>query len=125
LAGSAKPLDKVHTLVTALMLSYEEHYPLLFVYMRENLSHVETGRTEWSSYMRSLNRRYEKAIIAIVQAGIEDKSIRATSSARVLAFGILGMVGWTNRWFVPDRSPESAEEIGKAYADLIVRGLKR
>jgi TetR/AcrR family transcriptional regulator, cholesterol catabolism regulator len=124
LASTAKPLEKVHTLVTALMKSYEEHYPLLFVYMRENLSHVETGRTAWSTHMRSLNRRYEQAIMAIVQAGIDDGSIRPTSSARVLAFGIIGMVGWTNRWFVPDRSPESAEEIGTAYADLVVRGLR-
>lgn len=124
LASDADPLEKVHTLVRALMLSYEEHYPLLFVYMRENLSHVETGRSEWSTHMRSLNRRYEQAIIAIVQAGIDDKTVRATSSARVLAFGIIGMVGWTNRWFVPDRSKETADEIGTAYADLVVRGLR-
>ena len=73
--------------------------------------------------MRNVNRRYDNAITSIVQEGIDDGTIRPLASARVLAFGIIGMVGWTNRWFVPDRSPESAETIGTAYAEMIVKGL--
>jgi TetR/AcrR family transcriptional regulator, cholesterol catabolism regulator len=122
-ASTAAPLEKLHTLIVALMQSYAEHYPLLFVYMRENLSHADPDRSGWSEHMRTVNRRYERAIISIVQAGIDDGSIRVTSSAKVIAFGILGMVGWTNRWYVPGRTPESADEIGNAYADIIVRGL--
>jgi TetR/AcrR family transcriptional regulator, cholesterol catabolism regulator len=34
------------------------------------------------------------------------------------------MIGWTNRWFVPDRSPDSAESIGAAYAEMAVAGLR-
>lgn len=123
-ASDAAPLDKLHTLIRALMQSYADHYPLLYVYMRENLSHTDPDRSVWSTHMRGINRRYEKAIISIVQEGIDDGSIRVGSSARVIAFGILGMIGWTNRWFVPGRTPESADEIGTAYADLIVRGLR-
>lgn len=117
------PLDRLRTVMTELMSSYAANYPLLYVYIRENLSTVDPDRTEWSKYMRNLSHRYEDAVIAIVQEGIDDGSIRPLASARVLAFGALGMVGWTNRWFVPDRSSESAETIGTAFAEMVVRGL--
>jgi TetR/AcrR family transcriptional regulator, cholesterol catabolism regulator len=122
-SSDAAPLDKLRTLVVDLMNSYAANYPLLYVYIRENLTHVDEERTDWSKYMRSLNRRYEEAVIAIVQEGIDNGTIRPLASARVLAFGVIGMIGWTNRWFVPDRSPESCDTIGKAYAEVIVAGL--
>jgi TetR/AcrR family transcriptional regulator, cholesterol catabolism regulator len=117
------PLEKLRTVVTELMTSYAATYPLLYVYLRENLSHVDPERTEWSKYMRNLSHRFEDAVIAIVQEGIDDGTIRPLASARVLAFGVIGMVGWTNRWFVPDRSPESAEVIGNAFAEMALKGL--
>lgn len=116
-------LEKLGILIAELMSSYGTNYPLLYVYIRENLTHVESDRTEWSQYMRSLNRRYEEVFIAIVQDGIDDGTIRPLASARVIAFGIIGMIGWTNRWFVPERSSESAETIGAAFAQMALHGL--
>jgi TetR/AcrR family transcriptional regulator, cholesterol catabolism regulator len=117
------PLEKLRVVVTELMASYAANYPLLYVYLRENLSHVEPDRTEWSKYMRNLSHRFEDAVIAIVQEGIDSGSIRPLASARVLAFGVIGMVGWTNRWFVPERSSESADVIGTAFAEMVLKGL--
>jgi TetR/AcrR family transcriptional regulator, cholesterol catabolism regulator len=122
-AGEGTSVEKLKLLIIELMNSYATNYPLLYVYIRENLSHVSEDRSDWSKHMRSLNRRYEDAIVAIVQDGIDNGSIRPLASARVLAFGIIGMVGSTNRWFVPDKSPESAATIGAAFAELAVRGL--
>lgn len=121
--SDAPALEKLRTVITELMLSYAANYPLLYVYIRENLSHVDPRRSEWSRHMRSLNHRFEDAVIAIIQEGIDNGTIRPLASARVLAFGVLGMVGWTNRWFVPERSPDSAADIGNAYAEMILRGL--
>jgi TetR/AcrR family transcriptional regulator, cholesterol catabolism regulator len=121
--GDGAPVDKLKLLIVELMNSYASNYPLLYVYMRENLSHVSEDRSDWSKHMRNLNRRYEDAIVAIVQDGIDNGSIRPLASARVLAFGIIGMVGSTNRWFVPERSPENAATIGAAFAELALRGL--
>jgi TetR/AcrR family transcriptional regulator, cholesterol catabolism regulator len=123
LASDAPPLEKLRVLITELMASYAANYPLLYVYIRENLSHVDAERSEWSKYMRGLNRRYEEAVVAILQEGIDNGTIRPLASARVLAFGVIGMVGWTNRWFIPDRSSESAEAIGAAYAEMALAGL--
>ncbi len=122
-AAQGEPLDRLRLVIMELMHSYASNYPLLYVYLRENLSSVDPDRTEWSRYMRDLSHRFEDAVIAIVQEGIDNGSIRPLASARVLAFGVLGMLGWTNRWFVPDRSPESAETIGAAFAEMVVRGL--
>ncbi len=122
-ASDIAPLAKLRQLITGLMNSYGEHYPLLYVYVRENLADVGDERTVWSEYMRSVNRRYDVAVTAVVQEGLDDGTIRPLASARVLAFGIIGMVGWTNRWFAPDRSTEDAETIGTAYAEMVVQGL--
>jgi hypothetical protein len=73
--------------------------------------------------MKRVNHDYDSAVIAIIEEGYSDGSFQYIGPARVIAFGILGMVGWTNRWFNPDTSHISAQEIGRVYADLIINGL--
>lgn len=82
LASGQPALEKLRTLFVELMKSYSEHYPLLYVYIRENLSHVESDRTEWSQHLRMISRNYEEAIIAIVQEGLDDGTIRPLASAQ-------------------------------------------
>lgn len=123
-ASDISPRRKLRDLITALMTSYGDNYPLFYIYIRENLSHVSDKRTEWSSYMRKLNAETVDAVISIIEKGYADKSLRRVGSARVVAYGILGIVGWTHRWFRPDQSDVSAEEIGKTYAELLLAGLE-
>jgi AcrR family transcriptional regulator len=123
-ASSISPRRKLRELITALMTSYGEHYPLFYIYIRENLSHVSDKRTEWSSYMRRLNNETVDVVIAIIEQGYADKSFRNVGSSRVVAYGVLGILGWTHRWFRPGKSDINAEEIGKTYAELILAGLE-
>ena len=118
------PRRKLGDLIVALMVSYEEHYPLMYIYIRENLSNVTDKRSEWSRYMRDLNKQTSDAVIAIIEQGYADGSFRNIGSAKVVAYGVLGLVGWTNRWFRPAESDVSAEEIGKMYADMVLAGLE-
>ncbi len=118
------PRRKLRDLITALMTSYGDNYPLFYIYIRENLTHVSDKRTEWSSYMRKLNSETVDLVISIIENGYADKSFRNVGSSRVVAYGILGIVGWTHRWFRPDQSDVSAEEIGKTYAELLLAGLE-
>jgi TetR/AcrR family transcriptional regulator, cholesterol catabolism regulator len=118
------PRRKLRDLITTLMSSYGEHYPLFYLYIRENLSHVSDSRSEWSAYMRKLNAETVEAVIAIIEQGYADKSFRNLGSSRVVAYGVLGIVGWTHRWFRPDQSDVKAEEIGKTYAELLLAGLE-
>jgi AcrR family transcriptional regulator len=115
---------KLTRLITSLMSSYATHYPYLFVYIQEDLSKVSGGRSSWSREMRAINKRYDDAVIAIVKSGIEDGTLRTSTSARVIANGIIGMVNWTHRWYRNgDASMPGADEIGSAYAQMILNGL--
>lgn len=118
------PGDKLRALVVALMTSYGDNYPLMYIYIRENLSHVSDKRSVWSNYMRKLNSETADAVIAIIEQGYADGSFRNVGPARVAAYGVLGMIGWTNRWFRPETSECSAQQIGEVYADMVVAGLE-
>ncbi len=123
-ASNISPRRKIRDLIVALMSSYGEHYPLFYIYIRENLSHVSDARTEWSTTMRELNRQTTDAVTAIIEDGYADNSIRKIGDARVVAYGIFGLVGWTHRWFRPAESNVSAEEIGKIYAEMVLSGIE-
>lgn len=124
LNSKLSPRRKLRDLIIALMSSYGESYPLIYIYIRENLSHVSDKRSAWSKHMRKLNREIENAIMAMIEEGYADKSLRNVGPPRVVAYGILGIIGWTHRWFRPDKSDVSAEEIGKIYAEMILSGLE-
>lgn len=121
--SAVHPRRKLRDMVTALMTSYGEHYPLFYIYIRENLSHVSDARSGWSQEMREMNQKTTEAMIAVIEEGFADGSFRKIGSAKVIAFGIFGVIGWTNRWFRPDQSMNSAEEIGNTYAELVLNGL--
>lgn len=123
-ASGISPRRKIRELIVALMSSYGEHYPLFYIFIRENLSHVSDARSEWSATMREINRQTTDAVTAIIEEGYADKSIRKIGDARVVAYGIFGLVGWTHRWFRPAESAVSAEEIGKIYAEMVLSGIE-
>lgn len=114
---------KLRRLMEGLMISYGEFYPVLYVLIQENLSHVAPEHGEWAKEMKRINRRYERILVDIVQSGQDEGTLRSSAPAWVLAYGIIGMVGWSNRWFNPADSELSAEEIGKAFADTVLDGL--
>jgi len=122
--SNLRPSRKLREMITSLMNSYGEHYPLFYIYIRENLSHVSNERSEWSRHMKLINRQTTEAMISVIEEGFADGSFRKVKSARVVAYGIFGVIGWTHRWFRPDNCEASAEEIGRTYADMILYGLE-
>jgi AcrR family transcriptional regulator len=123
-AGAGTAPEKLRALVTGLMVSYSEAYPFLYVYIQENLSNVSPDRSDWAREMRRLNKRYENAVVAVLQAGIDEGAFVTNTQPWVIAYGIIGMVAWSNRWFDPNDSPVPAEEIGFSFADTLLAGLQ-
>lgn len=117
------PAQKLRELITAMMISYATHYPLLFIYIREDLSHVSDRRSAWSGQMRALNRKIENSVIAIIEQGYADGGLRKIGSSRTVAYAILGMLNWSHRWFRPERS-DSPEKIGTTFAEFALAGLE-
>lgn len=116
--------EKLRTLVRGLMASYAATYPLLYIYIREDLTHVSDKRSAWAKQMKKINREYDDAVTSIIEEGYRDGSFKELGPARLVAFGIIGMLNWTNRWFKPETSKIPSEQIGDLFAELVTRGLE-
>ncbi|MCW2613938.1 MAG: regulatory protein TetR [Frankiales bacterium] len=115
--------EKLRALIESLMASYAENYPILYVYIQENLSHVPEKHAQWAADMRHVNRDYEHIVIGLVEQGMSEGTIRSVAPSWIVAYGVMGMLGWTNRWFHPETSKASAQEIATAFADTVLQGL--
>lgn len=118
-----QPSEKLRSLVVHLMESFAEHYPFLYVYLQQNMAHVAPKRKAWAGYMRDVNRRFENTVIDIVEQGVADGSFRIRGEPRITAYGILGMVSWTHRWFNPGSTSITAREIADSYARVLISGI--
>jgi hypothetical protein len=94
------------------------------LYIQEDLGHPGAKKTAWSRKMARFNKRYENAVTAIVQQGVDDGTFATEADAWLISYGILGMLAWSNRWFNPTSSAVSAEEIGNRFADTLLNGLE-
>ncbi len=122
--GAGTAADKLAQLITALMSSYARHYPYLYVYVQEDLSKVADRKSAWARQMTVISKRYDAAVISIVESGFADGSIRPVAPARVVAYGIIGMVNWTHRWYrVGASGTPSAAEIGRSFSEMVLNGL--
>jgi AcrR family transcriptional regulator len=121
--SKVSPRRKLRDVIAALMASYTDNYPLLYIFVRENLAHVSDKRSVWSKRMRALNRTVEDALIGIIEEGYADGSFRKVGSSRVVAYGALGIIGWTHRWYKPG-SEVSGEEVARVYAEIVLSGLE-
>ena len=66
--------------------------------------------------------RFDRGIRRLLQDGM-DAGAFAPGDPKLLTFAILGAVNWIPRWFDP-RGPAGSEEIGRAFADYLVAGLR-
>ncbi|TFD62176.1 TetR/AcrR family transcriptional regulator [Cryobacterium suzukii] len=122
-SGAQSAPEKIRTVIVSLMTSYADNYPFLYVFIQENLSQIGDKHLEWSRQMRQLNRRYEVAIVGIIRDGMSDGTLNAAGDPKIIAYGLLGMLGWTNRWFNPHESGQTAEQIGNTFADVFLGGI--
>ncbi|HEX4246265.1 MAG TPA: alpha/beta hydrolase fold domain-containing protein, partial [Pseudonocardia sp.] len=115
--------EKLRRLVTGLMQSFADNFPLLYMYLEEDLSRVTQSQQAWAAEMRAVNRRYVGAVEGIIRRGIAEGTLRPVADPKILANGLMGLVSWTHRWFNPTQSPVDAATIGEAYAQVLVGGL--
>jgi TetR/AcrR family transcriptional regulator len=67
--------------------------------------------------------RFDRGIRRLLQEGMDARAF-APGDPKLLTFAILGAVNWIPRWFDPT-GPASSEEIGKVFAEYLVKGLER
>lgn len=121
--GPGTPVEKLRAAIVALMSSYDEHYPYLYVYVQEDIGQLAGDDAGFVEEMRAIDRDYTQAFTDLVQEGLADGSLSSLAPARVTAYGIIGMVNWTHRWY-RQHGPLSGSEIGEAYAAMVLDGLR-
>lgn len=113
---------KLALLVEGLFESYEKHYPYLFVFVQVDMPQLLRDKGPWSRAMLLLGKRFDHAIVAMIQAGIDDGTFLTKGDAKLLAAGITGMCNWSHRWFEPGGKHDKYE-IAAAFSDMIIDGL--
>lgn len=121
--GRGTPAEKLRQMMESLMLSYSEYFPAAYLLIQENLNEVDPKRRGWASEMRDVNRAYMRVLIEVIEAGQADGTLTDSSPPRLVAYGIIGMLGWTHRWFNPEDAEFDAELIGNTFATTVLDGL--
>jgi len=88
-----------------------------------SLAHLEIEEVAEPRRAALLGRRkrYERLFRRLVAQGIEDGRLRPVDPA-LAALALLGAVNWTVKWFAPG-GRMNAQEVGAAFASLLVDGL--
>ena len=123
--SQSSPPQKLRNLISALMIGYDASYPLLYIYIREDLRRIEGKRSGWSARMLELNRVIERTMIDIINEGYTKGSFQRIGPAKIVAYGILGSLNWTHRWYKPSPNASSAADIGSIFSDLMISGLQK
>ncbi|MET0551566.1 MAG: TetR/AcrR family transcriptional regulator [Vicinamibacteria bacterium] len=67
--------------------------------------------------------RFDRGLRKIIEDGIASGAF-AQGDPKLLTFAVLGAANWITRWYDPKGSATS-DEIGNAFADFLLRGLRR
>jgi AcrR family transcriptional regulator len=113
---------KLTLLFKMLMVSYEQNYPHMYVYIQELMHEVPYDSSAWAKQMLRQTRRFEKMTMTLIAQGIEDGVFRPDVSVHVATNGLFGMFNWTHRWFKPS-GKLSAEEVADQFCKIFLDGI--
>lgn len=113
-ADDAPAGQKLRRAILAHLEAFDQHYPHLFVYLRE--------REEMTRRFRGAPKEYERYWQQILREGVKSGEFRADLDVEVVSFGLLGMVNWLYKWYDP-RGRLSVREIAAQFSTLALVGL--
>ncbi len=67
--------------------------------------------------------RFDHGIRAIIQLGI-DQGVFKPGDPKLIEFAMMGAINWIAKWFDPE-GDRTSDQIGDAFADYLVGGLKK
>jgi AcrR family transcriptional regulator len=123
IAGSEDPPEeKLQAVIAGVMGSYAQFYPHIFVFLREDAQSMSLPADKEVDIV-DLSRRFDRALMAIVREGVDAGTFRSDVSPKLAAYGIIGMLNWTHRWFDPDGLVD-ASDVARAFATMAIEGLR-
>jgi AcrR family transcriptional regulator len=107
--------QKLRRAILAHLQAFDDHYPHLFVYLRE--------REEMKRRFRGLSpKEYERHWQQILREGVKSGEFRADLDVHVVSYGVLGMLNWLYKWYDP-RGRLSVREIAEQFSTMALAGL--
>jgi len=113
-ADDAPAGEKLRRAILAHLEAFDQHYPHLFVYLRE--------REEMKGRLRGTPKEYERYWQQILREGVKSGEFRADLDVPVVSYGLLGMVNWLYKWYDP-RGRLSVREIAAQLSTVALAGL--
>lgn len=113
-AEDAPAGEKLRRAILAHLEAFDQHYPHLFVYLRE--------REEMKGRFRGAPKEYERYWQQILREGVKSGEFRADLDVAVVSFGLLGMVNWLYKWYDP-RGRLGVGEIAAQLSTIALTGL--
>lgn len=120
---SLDPKQKICHLMEKLMISYDESYPQMYVYIQEEMHEVAKEPTPWAKEMMEKTRYFENAVRTIIREGMETGMFRRDIPERLATNALFGMFNWTHRWYNP-KGPQTAKEIAEAFCKIFFEGTE-
>jgi AcrR family transcriptional regulator len=120
--GPGPARDKLQALLVSLLDSYERVYPLLFVYVQEDMRRIASDDSPESAQLVKLGNDYDAVVKRIIGQGIAEGEFNTNIQPSVTAYAIIGAANWAHRWYKPDGELTGAE-VGHQFAELFLGGL--
>jgi AcrR family transcriptional regulator len=121
---SSRSIDRLHAIFVSLMMSYEENYPSMFVYIQEQMHQIASEETAWAAEILKKTRVFHQMLLGFIKGGIEEGDLRDDIPARLVENALFGMLNWTHRWFVPGRGM-TGQQIAEAFWSIFSNGMTK
>ena len=112
------PLEKLKLLIASHLARVETMPDYVRVFINERRYLPDASRKRVGRKSRRIERFFEQ----VIQAGIDDGSIRAGTDARLAMLAVLGMCNAVINWRESDRNRD-IRGIASGFAELVAKGL--
>lgn len=112
------PLEKLRLLIASHLAPIETMPDYVRVFINERRYLPDASRKRVGRKSRRIERFFEQ----VIQAGIDDGSIRAGTDARLAMLAVLGMCNAVINWRGTDRSQDIGS-VASGFAEIVAKGL--
>ena len=117
-SSDAAPAEKLRRAIEAHLQAFDDHYPDLFVYLRE----TEDLRKRFRAQTQLSPKHYERLWQQILEEGVKAGVFRSDLDVKVVSYGLLGMLNWLYKWYDP-KGRLGSREVARQFAAVALRGL--
>ncbi len=110
--------EKLRRLIVSHVVTLNETYPGSLAHLE-----IETLAGERRAPLSRKRKRYERMLSSMIEQGVAAGEL-APREPRLAVLALLGALNWTVKWYSP-RGAKSAAEVGAAFADLFLDGLRK